>query len=343
MDWDSARRTFQTALIWVSVAALAFILWQIRYALLLVFGAVVVAILLRVLASLIARSTRISEPFGLAIAAMLIVSLLGVMVWQFGSQLSSQFTELLQHVEGGEQSLKSMFRNSGFSQLGSQVTEKGTSLIAGSISGMLSAGLGFAQAVVVIAITAIYLAAQPQLYRSGIAMLFEQRQRARVVRAVDLIGHTLRLWLLGQLFLMVGVGVLSFIALWLIGVPSAGMLAVLAGVAEIVPYIGPFLSAIPAVLVALTVGIMPAVWTIVAYLVIHIFEGYITAPLTQRYFVTIPPALILAGIVIADLLFGVIGVVLAAPMTVVIYMAMKMLYVDDPLEEHQATSRAGSS
>jgi predicted PurR-regulated permease PerM len=332
MNWRGARRQFETALIWVSAASLAFVLWQVRLAVLLAFGTIVLAILLNVLASLIADWTGISDKFGLAIATTFIVLLFAVMFWRFGSQLSTQFSGLMEHIQSGERSLRAMLQNNGFTNLASSITEKGTSLIAGSLKEMVSVGLGFIEAVIVVAISAIYLAAQPQLYRHGIAMLFRPPLRPRVIRSVDLIGRALKLWLLGQLVLMIGVGILSFVAVWLIGLPNPGALALLAGVAEIVPYIGPFLSAIPAVLVALTLGMSPVVWTIVAYLLIHLFEGYITAPLVERYFVTIPPALILLGIVIANLLFGIVGVILAAPITVVVYMAVKMAYVEDPLE-----------
>lgn len=333
MDWDRARYTLQTALIWTSIAALAFVLWQIREALLLLFGAIIVAILLRVLAELIAEWTHISEQFGLAIATSLVMGVIGVTFWLFGSQMTSQFTQLLQNIETGEQYLKNMFNNSGFATLGSHITAQGASFITNSVSSALSSGLRFLEAAVILAITSVYLAAEPQLYRHGMARLFRRQLRARATAAIDLIGRTLELWLLGQLFLMVGVGALSFVAVWIIGLPNPGALALIAGIAELVPYLGPFISAIPAILVALTQGLTPALWTIVAYLAIHIFEGYVVAPLIQRRFVTIPPAVILTGIVAVDLLFGTIGIVLAAPITVAIYMTVKMAYVDDPLEE----------
>ncbi len=300
------------------------------------FGAVVLAVLLHVLASLIAKWTRMPHGASLALATGLVAALVGFMAWRFGAQLSSQFTELVQHVESGAQALQSTFHNSGFAQLGAQITEQGTSFITNSLSGILSMGLSFAEAAIVLAISAVYLAAQPALYRDGFARLFRPEQRPRVMRSLDLIGRALKLWLLGQLILMIGVGTLSFIAVWLIGLPNAVALALLAGILEIVPYLGPFISAIPAVLVALTIGITPALWTLGAYVLIHVFEGYVTAPMIERYFVTIPPALILSGIVVSDLLFGTIGVIMAAPITVVVYMAAKMIYVEDPLDEGAA-------
>lgn len=333
MDWDNARRTLQTAVIWTAVAALAFVLWHIRQGVLLVFGAVVLAVLLSMLASFISNWTRMPHGPSLAIATGVVIAVIGLMFWRFGAQLSSQFTQLVEHVQSGEAYLRSTFHNSGLAQLGAQVTEQGTSFITRSISSVLSTGVTFIEAAIVLAISAIYLAAQPELYRAGFAKLFQPERRPRVLKSLDLIGRALQLWLLGQLMLMVGVGILSFIAVWLIGLPNAVALALLAGILEIVPYLGPFISAIPAVLVALTLGLAPALWTAAAYLLIHVFEGYVTEPMIDRYFVTIPPALILTGIVASDLMFGTIGVIMAAPITVVVYMAVKMIYVDNPLGE----------
>jgi predicted PurR-regulated permease PerM len=185
---------------------------------------------------------------------------------------------------------------------------------------------------VVVAVTAIYLAAQ-QLYRRGIAALFRANVRPRVISTIDLVEETLRLWLLGQLVLMILVGVLTFIGLWLIGLLNPGALGLIAGLTEIIPYLGPFIGAIPALLVALTKGLVPALWTGGIYLGIHILEGYLVAPLIERRFVTIPPALVLLGITVSSLLFGVAGLVLAAPLTGVTYISVRTHYVENPLEQ----------
>ena len=335
MNWKSTRQHFEAALIWVSVAALAFVIWQIREALLLAFGAILTAILLRMLADWISGWTRLSESISLGVATFAIIALIGFTIWLFGSHLSSQFRQLLQHVQAGAQQLKSLLQNTGVGDLGSTFTERGTSLIASSITGMASAGLRIVEAAVVLAISAVYLAAQPQLYRNELVSLFRPELRPRARKSIDLIGRTLQLWLLGQLVLMLEVGLLSFFAAWWIGLPNPIALALLAGLAEMIPYLGPFISGIPAVLVALTLGIAPALWTVGAYIFIHLIEGYLTAPLIERYFVTIPPALILAGLVAVDLLFGTIGLVVAAPITVAIYIAVKMAYVEDPLNENK--------
>ncbi len=333
MDWENNRRHFQVALTWASAAALLFLIWEVRLAFLLAFGAVLIAILLRAIASLIAAYTKIPKQFGLIAAATFIVAIVGVTAWLFGSRLSSDFANLLQQVKAGEQSLREMFAINGNEQLGSKIAEQGTSLITEIATSFVSASVQILEAVIVVAVTAIYLAAEPQLYRRGIAALFSAKMRPHVFSTIDLVEETLRLWLVGQLILMLLVGVLTFVGLWLIGLPNSFALGLIAGLTELVPYLGPFIGAIPALLVALTKGLGPALWTGGVYLGIHIFEGYLVAPLIERRFVTIPPALVLLGITVSSLLFGVAGLVLAAPLTVVTYILVRTHYVENPLEQ----------
>lgn len=334
MDWQNNRRQFQTALTWVAAGLLIWILWDIRDALLLTFGAILTAILLLSLSSIIARCTRLPNPVSLVLATMLVIAVIGVTLWLFGSQISAQFSGVLKQVQEGQQHLKSMLNSGANDHFGSTIAQRGTSMITSVLTDAASVGLRFIEAAVVLVITAIYFAAQPHLYRRGIAAMFRPASRPRVREVVALVETTLRRWLLGQLILMLLVGILTFAALLMIGLPDPIALALIAGIAEMVPYVGPFISAVPALLVAVTMGLGPVLWTAIVYLLIHLIEGYVAAPLLERHFVTIPPALVLIGIVAVDLIFGTIGIVLAAPLTVVIYMLVKMNYVDDPLELH---------
>jgi predicted PurR-regulated permease PerM len=334
MEWDNARRSFQNALVWISAAALVFLLWQIREAFLLAFAAGMLAILLRTFALLIARWIHVSEHAALALATSVILAVIAGTVWLFGTGISTQFNQLLQHIEAGEESLRKLLESRNYGGLGSQVTQQGITFATDWIRSALSSGLRFIEITVVVTVSAVYFAAQPQLYQRGIAALFPPRLRPRVTAVMDLIARTLTLWIFGQLVLMLSVGILSFVAVWLIGLPNPGALGLIAGLTEIVPYLGPFIGAIPAIFVALTQGVSPALWTAGSYLVIHLVEGYVCSPILQRYFVTIPPALVLIGIVAVDLVFGTIGIVLGAPIAVLTYIVVKMAYVEDPLEEH---------
>ena len=101
------------------------------------------------------------------------------------------------------------------------------------------------------------------------------------------------------------------------------------------------LAGAAALLVASTQGAEAMIWTIVAYLVIHQIKGNFIAPLIQRRMVMIPPALMLLGIVAVDFLFGTYAVVLAAPLVIAIFIAVKQLYIRDTLREPTELPRDG--
>jgi len=186
---------------------------------------------------------------------------------------------------------------------------------------------------VILAISAIYLAADPDLYQRGLIALFPAPMRREVRESLDLIGASLKLWMLGQLCLMAIIGITSFLAVWAIGLPNPLALGLVAAITEAVPYLGPFLGAAPAILAALTQGLWPAIFTASAYLGIHVLEGYAVGPLLQRWFVHIPPVLILMSIFVSQLIFGVAGFFLAAPLAVAVFAAVKVFYVRNTLHE----------
>src|SRR5208283_548037 len=107
----------------------------------------------------------------------------------------------------------------------------------------------------------------------------------------------LRLWTLGQFMEMALVGAMVGVAVWLIGLPSPYALGAIAGVTQFVPYLGPIVGMIPAMLVATTVSGTALLWTLFAYLLIHQFDGYVIMPVIQRRMVSVPPALMLLSIV----------------------------------------------
>lgn len=117
--------------------------------------------------------------------------------------------------------------------------------------------------------------------------------RQRVAGAVDASGRALRLWLLGQLAAMVSVGILTGLGLWIIGVPSAFALALLAGLADFVPLVGPIVAAVPALLIALSEGWETMLWTLLLYVLVQQIESNLIVPIAQRRTVSLPPAITL--------------------------------------------------
>lgn len=140
--------------------------------------------------------------------------------------------------------------------------------------------------------------------------------------------RALRGWLLGQVVSMSLVGVLTGIGLRLLGVPLVLSLSVLAGLPDFIPFIGPVIAAVPAVLMAATVGPSIALYTVLLYIVVQQIEGNVIQPLVQRWAVALPPALGLIAVVAFGTLFGVLGLVFAVPLAVALRALVQKLYVD---------------
>jgi predicted PurR-regulated permease PerM len=150
---------------------------------------------------------------------------------------------------------------------------------------------------------------------------------------VQTLGFTLRWWLIGRLMDMTLVGVLSGVGLWLLGIPLALSLGILAGLLNFIPNIGPLLAAVPAVLLALTEGAPQALYVIILYMGIQSLESYLVVPLIQKKLISMPPVLIFIAQLSMALMFGVLGLLLATPMAAVLLVLVKMIYIEDILGE----------
>ena len=120
----------------------------------------------------------------------------------------------------------------------------------------------------------------------------------------------------------------------LLGIPLALTLALLAAALDFIPNIGPLASAVPALLLALLQGPTTALWVMLLYVIVQVVESYILAPLVQRRAVSLPPALLLGAQVLLPMLFGFPGLLLATPVTVLLLVVVRNLYVEAILEPH---------
>jgi predicted PurR-regulated permease PerM len=302
---------------------------------LILVGAALVAVLIQVVSEPF-RWLRLPHGLALFLSGALILCVLGGVGYLFGTATAAQFQEVVTRVQEAQSSL---WRSLQSSELGRVLLSRvrGAELPLTEIFGRLfSVSANFLISVVVMVFGGVYLAAQPDVYRTGLGKLFPREWRAEVEETVDAVVRALRLWLFGQMIEMVIIGVMSGVAVWLIGLPSALALGVIAGVAEFVPYLGPIVAAAPAILVAVTLSPTAALWTLVAYLAIHQAEGQLIMPLIQRRMVFVPPAVMLLSIVAVGYSLGVTGAIFAAPITVIVFVMVNKLYVRDALGEEAA-------
>jgi predicted PurR-regulated permease PerM len=146
--------------------------------------------------------------------------------------------------------------------------------------------------------------------------------------------------MLGRLFSMTVLGIITAVGLWLLGVPLAVALGFLAGIMIFVPYIGSIASAVPAVIIAASTDLMLAVYVIALYLGVHLVEGYILVPLVQRRAVHLPPALTLSAQVILGVLAGFIGLVFATPLLAAGLVMVRMIHIEDILGDRRSGEAA---
>ena len=330
-DFIFLRRLIVT----LAVAGLAYFLWRISGILLLLFGAVLIAVLLRAFADFLERHLPLA-PYGLTVATLVCIALLGGFLFLFGANAGQQFSYVVEKIP---RALDIAGERFGIYNLTGEIERavKGDSDGSGVMWQAATIGyavLGGVFDFILVVIAAIYLAADPRLYRRGVVKLFPPDQHELIFDAMDTTGGALRLWFWAQLLTMFIVAAMSLAAYWWIGLPSPLALALIAGVTNFIPYLGPFLGAVPAIIFAFTMDTDTIIWTVVAIVVIQQIEGNILTPLIQDRIVLMPAVLVLFSIVVFGFLFGVWGVVLAVPLAVALAVLIKKLWMRDVLGEH---------
>jgi len=321
----------------VGLGAAVLLAWQLATVLLLLFGAVLVAVLLDGLARELRTHARMPHALGVCLVVVLVVGLLVLLGWLGEPQVAEQLDALGARAAGGLQALQQTLGESQWGRI--LLNETGwTGQLPGSpstwfqrVSGVFSGTLGTLTNIGLVLVIGFYLALQPGLYTGGIVRLVPQNHRQRARELLQAQGKALRWWLVGRIISMAAIGVLTAAALWLIEVPLALGLGFVAGVLSFVPFIGPIASAVPAVLVALLQGPWQVVYVLIIYVAVQFVEGNIITPLTQERVVALPPAVLLLSQVLLGSLFGILGLILATPLAVVAIVLVQMLYVEDML------------
>ncbi|MCC6887389.1 MAG: AI-2E family transporter [Hyphomicrobiales bacterium] len=331
--WAFARRT----LVVVAIVGLVLLLWQLRQVLLLTFAGVVVASILVAAADPISRFTPLPHRWALLIAALAIVLAFGLFTTLIGAQVVAQATALINELPRAIEAVEQRF---GITLPGPEALQRGegarqaAGFSAQVLSWLAAWGASVMQVVtnlILVLVIGVFFAIEPAVYRRGLAMLFPRAHHERVQETLITCGRALRLWLIGQLISMALVGALVTLGTWLIGLPGPLALGLFAAMTEFIPTLGPIIGAAPALLFAATQGLTALVWTAVLFIAIQQIESNIITPLVERRMVSIPPALFLAAVLAFGALFGVLGVILAAPLTVLAYTATNKLYVREIL------------
>jgi predicted PurR-regulated permease PerM len=274
---------------------------------------------------------------GLAASAILLVVLVGPrildqldLLWQSLPRALQSVEQALQERDWGRFLLERLSSNE----------ERQRWNILGAIGGTVSTVLGLVGNIVILLSVAIFLAVDPGLYVRGLLRLVPLDRRARAREILDAIGNGLWWWLLGQFVAMLIVAVLTGAGLWLLGIPLALALGLIAGLVNFIPYLGPFISAVPAVLIAFAQSPTDALYTILLFVFVQQVEGNVLMPVIQERATSLPPVLTIVAVVGFGVLFGLIGVLVATPLLLVLIVLVRMIYVEDMLGDREAGQSA---
>jgi len=341
-DETSDRRFVHRVLIVLGLTALFILAWQLRTLILMFFGAIVVATVFRALGDRLEKLIGCRPGIAVALSITIILGVAIALIALFGSHVAAQVQTLRETLPAAWRAFEARMGDLGLGeqikQLAESIRAPGGSSLSAFAGTVVSIGSGIADVIVVI-VAGIFLATQPRFYLTGAVKMIPSGKRALALESITESEQALRLWLRGQLIAMVVVGLLTGIGLWALGMPSALALGLLAGLLEFIPFAGPLLSAVPAILLALAVSPDLALWVLLLYFAVQQFEGYVLTPLVQQYAVDLPGVVLLFSLIAFGILFGTLGVILAAPLTVVCYVLVKRLYVIETL--HTPTSIPG--
>lgn len=344
-------------LITVLTVILLIVLWTIRSILLLTLASVVVVILLTM-------PVRVLMRFGIKRGPAVFISLVGIialilllMIVALPTLLDQFTTLATQTIPAGVRELgqrwesgalfeeypfltnvktffESTFQTGGIDDFLNQVTTQLAGAL-GQLSVSVISGLGgianAAFSTLIVVFLSMYFIADPQAHEEGLIKLFPIWYRPRVREILDRLDFVLRNWLRVQLFTMLFVGVITWFGLALIGLREAAALGVLAGLFSFVPNFGEIAALIPSIVVGFVQAPQNLIWIILIIYGTSFFKSQVLAPLMVAESIKLPAVLVLLGQIIAGVLFGFMGILLAVPMAAIVMVLVQEVYIKDML------------
>lgn len=344
---SSVLLTLIPVLLFALVLAAAGLLIVSTNILLLIFAGILFGVFLNNLSRGLADRTPLSYPVSFLLIITLMFVLIGLGTFYLGSQVVQRTDVFWEELRSATQQAGDRLQQYEWaapylndpSNLPEMVAKRGTDLLPTMWGGFQSL-IWISTCGLVIFFVGLYGAYDPELYRDGLVKLISQRSRPRAREALDNLRSALGRWIVGRLMSMSIVGVLTAIGLWILGVPLAGTLGVVAAFLTFIPNFGPLLAALPQVLLALDGGVNTVIYVVVFNVVLQGVESYLITPIIQKHEVELPPVLTIAAQLLLGALIGVMGVMMAAPLVVV---AMTLVHTfardehDDEVEVEKST------
>jgi predicted PurR-regulated permease PerM len=311
----------------------------------LIFGGILIGSFFRGAAGLLQRWLGLGRIPALVLGTLLLLGGLMGGFWFVGSSVVAQAQEFVTLLPEAANSVRDKLLQYSWGQTLLQQLPDPSKLMSspGSISGRLtgtaSGILGGLFNLLILLVVGLYFTFQPEPYTRGIITLVPPAHRDRARQVLSALDETLQRWLLARMISMVALGSTTALGLWLLGVKLPLPLGFLAGVLNFIPNVGPALSVIPALLLALVDGPQQALYVAALYGGLQLLDNFVVSPLVDRYSVSIPPVLSITAQLLMGLLVGLMGVIVASPLVAVALVLVRMLYVEDVLQDRVSSSQ----
>lgn len=347
--WN-VRRTVVTTLIVVAVAVGGLLLIAWRDVIMLLFAGIVVATALQPACDFLASRFGLRASIAAAIVySSLSLTLLGLAIWlmpqlweqglAFWEQLPNWYSTAREWlVASSPRTLQRLgeWLPEGMPEVSfASLQVSSGSEASSSTWQLLRSATWIALGVLAMGMLAFYWTINREVTVQSLLHLLPEHRRGFYSGLVETLFQKLGAYVRGQLILCGMVGLLSLLAYWLIGLPYALVLALVAGLLEAIPVFGPTLGAVPAIVVGLSVSPQTAFWVVAAAMVIQTLENYLLVPKVMDRSVGISAVVTLLALVAFGALFGLLGAVLAIPLAAIVQTLFERLVLQTDFKEQE--------
>ncbi len=293
-------------------------LWFVYFVKDLILQLFVALLIMTILNPLVTKLSKMRIPRALSVAVVyiLIIGLFSLLIAGIVPALIEQTTSFANNLPqylanlGVSRFVSDQISSQIFSQLGAlpaQVVKLGTSVFSNILS------------VIAVLIFAFYLLLAREKLDEQLGFLFDEEKRKEIGQIIDKLEVRLGGWARGELILMALIGIINFIGLTVLGIPFALPLAILAGLLEIVPILGPFIAATPAVIIALSISPIMALAVAALAFLAQQLENYVFVPKIMEKSVGVNPIIVLLALSIGFRMAGIVGAALSVPVVLMIH------------------------
>lgn len=269
---------------------------------------------------------KIPRIFSVALVYITLILLLAVFIFVIQNSLSIDFSQFYNQVKDGKFNTSILGFHIDAEKISSQFA---SSLDRTEIGGIVSGARKFISGltgIIIVFVLSFYMLLEKNGVKDAMRGFLPEHTYRQFLHLIVRIEEKLGGWLRGQMILMMVVGVLTYILLKALGMPYAGILAVISGLTEIIPGVGPvFAGFIGVVVAAVVFPDIPARWLLVAggYFLIQQFENHVLVPQVMKKAVGLSPIVILVSLLVGARLFGIVGAFIAVPAAAAISVVIK--------------------